>query len=210
MRSAKTPMIGVAGGIASGKSFVTEQLARLGAAVISADTAAHEVLKLEQVKVLARQRWGESIFAADGEIDRKALGEIVFAPPPDGPRERKYLEQLTHPRIREIINRQVAELVQRGRAAAVVLDVPLLFESGWNEFCDQIVFVAAPRALRQSRAEARGWTPEEFARRESTQQSPESKRQEADLVIDNSGSAESTRAQVERFWRSLVDSSVSG
>jgi dephospho-CoA kinase len=201
-------IIGIAGGIASGKSFVTEQLERHGAAVISADTAAHEVLKLEEVKDLARKRWGNAIFAADGQIDRTALGEIVFAPPPDGPRERKYLEQLTHPRIREIINRQAGELAQQGSATAVVLDLPLLFESGWNKFCDKIVFVDAPREVRQSRAAQRGWTPEEFTRRETAQQSPEAKRELADVVIDNSGSRESARAQVDRFWQSLVDTSV--
>jgi len=208
MHHTKLPILGIAGGIASGKSFVTEQLERNGAAVISADAAAHEVLKLEEVKLLARKRWGDSIFAADGQIDRPALGKIVFAPPPDGPRERKYLEQLTHPRIREIINRQAGELASQGSAPAIVLDVPLLFESGWNKFCDKIVFVEAPPELRQKRAAERGWTPEEFTRREAAQQSLETKRNGADVVIDNSGSRESARSQVDRFWQSLVDSSV--
>ena len=98
--------------------------------------------------------------------------------------------------------------VSDGSAAAIVLDLPLLFESGWNKFCDKIVFVDSPRALRQSRTAQRGWTEEEFARRETAQQSPEAKRELADVVIDNSGSRESARAQVDRFWQSLVDSSV--
>jgi dephospho-CoA kinase len=202
----KTPIIGIAGGIASGKSLVAEQLRQLGATVISADAAAHDVLELEEVKHLARQRWTDAILTSDGRIDRQALGRIVFAPPPDGPRERAYLEQLTHPRIGEIIRRQLVEVA--GRAAAIVLDVPLLYESGWNKTCDTIVFVDAPRSQRQSRAVARGWTAEEFARRESAQQPPETKRELADVVIDNSASRESARAQVERFWQSQVGRSA--
>ena len=115
MAPTKIPLIGIAGGIASGKSFVSEHLKRQGAMVISADEAAHEVLKLEEVKHEARQRWGDAIFAADGQIDRQALGRIVFAPSPDGPLERKYLEQLTHPRIGEIIRRKLAELAEQAR-----------------------------------------------------------------------------------------------
>ena len=208
MAPPKIPLIGIAGGIASGKSFVSEHLKRQGATVVSADEAAHEVLKLEEVKHEARKRWGDAIFAADGQIDRQALGRIVFAPPPDGPVQRKYLEQLTHPRIGEIIRRKLAELAEQATATAIVLDVPLLFESGWNKICDKIVFVDAPRSVRQSRAIERGWTREEFAGRETTQQSPETKRELADVVIDNSASRESAQAQVERFWQSLVDSSV--
>jgi dephospho-CoA kinase len=202
------PIIGIAGGIASGKSFVTEYLQRLGATVISADQAAHEVLKLEEVKRQARARWGDAIFSADGQIDRQALGQIVFAPPPDGPRERTYLEGLTHPRIGEIIGKQLADLIEQGTAGAIVLDVPLLFESGRNEICDSVLFVDAPCEVRESRALARGWTREEFSHREAAQQAAETKREQADAVIDNSGTPESTQAQVQRYWRSLLGSNV--
>jgi len=204
----KTPIIGIAGGIASGKSFVTEQLRRLGAAVISADEAAHKVLELEEVKQQARTRWGDAIFTPAGTIDRTALGQIVFAPPPDGPRERQFLEQLTHPRIGELLGRQVQELVDARSAAAIVLDVPLLFESGWNEICDVVLFVAAPASVRASRAAGRGWSAEEFARRESAQQPPESKEKLADVVIDNSTSPDATEAQVKEFWQSRLGRSV--
>lgn len=200
----RPPIIGIAGGIASGKSLVTEQLKGHGAAVISADEAAHKVLELEEVKQQARKRWGDAIFTPDGRIDRQAVGRIVFAAPPDGPREREFLEQLTHPRIGEIIGQQLDELAARGGPAAIVLDVPLLFESGWNRICDTIIFVDAPRLLRQSRAAARGWSGEEFDRRESTQQSPEAKRARADVVIDNSTSREAVAAQIDRFWQSLL------
>jgi len=204
----KVPLIGIAGGIASGKSLIAGQLERQGAAVTSADAWAHEVLKFDEVKQLAHERWGDAVFGPDGQIDRGALAKVVFAPPPGGERELKYLEQLTHPRIGELLRRQLEELGAQPTVAAIVLDVPLLFESGWNKFCDRIVFVDAPLPVRLARAMARGWTREDFTRREAAQESLESKRQLADVIIDNSGSPESAQAQIELFWRSLVGSSL--
>ena len=206
MDQEKIPLVGIAGGIASGKSYVTELLRENGAAVILADEAAHNVLKLDEVKRLVRERWGEGIFASDGEVDRTQMGKIVFAPPPDGPRELKYLEELIHPRVGDAIGRQVAELAAEGKVPAIVLDVPLLFEAGWNKICDKVVFVDAPASVRAARAHQRGWSSEELARREAAQQPLEAKRQQSDLVIDNSGSPEFTRAQVNDFWRSLIGS----
>ncbi len=199
----RVPLIGVAGGIASGKSLVTEQLEAHGAAVIVADQTAHEVLRLAEVKLAARQRWGDDIFGPDGEIDRSLLGKIVFAPTSQGPVELEYLEQLVHPRVRQIIHHQIEELARQPQTQAIVLDVPLLFESGWDRSCDTIVFVDAPREVRVSRAAERGWTAEEFDRREATQDSISSKRERSSVVIDNSRTKQSTQAQVDRFWQSL-------
>ena len=204
----KTPLIGLAGGVASGKSLIAEQLRRAGAAVISADKLAHEVLKYDEVKHEARRRWGDGIFAPDGQIDRVALAKIVFGPPPDGPRELKVLEQMTHPEVGRLAREQVERLNRAKACAAIVLDAPLLFESGWNKFCDKIVFVDAPPETRLRRAQARGWTEDDFVRREACQESLETKRGLADVVIDNSGSVESTRAQIEHFWHSLAGSSL--
>lgn len=197
------PILGIAGGIASGKSLITEQLQALGADVIVADAAAHDVLKLEEVKRAARERWGAGIFGADGEIDRPRLGKIVFAEPPAGPAELEYLEQLVHPPVRQIIRRQIEQLASNARTQAIVLDVPLLFESGWNEFCDTVIFVDAPREARLARAAARGWSAEEFDRREAAQWPLDSKRSQSQVVIDNSSTKQSTQAQVESFWRVL-------
>jgi dephospho-CoA kinase len=203
----KIPIVGIVGGIASGKSLVAAHLERQGAVVVDADKVAHEVLKLDEVKALARERWGETIFGKDGQIDRQSLGKIVFAPAPDGPRELKYLESLTHPRIGKLTLERIAQLSEEGRAAAIVLDVPLLFESGWNKICDKTIFVDAERALRESRAALRGWTPEDFARREAAQESLEAKRTLADVVIDNSGTPQATQHQIDRVWHSWFDHS---
>jgi dephospho-CoA kinase len=198
------PTIGIVGGIASGKTLVAGQLERLGAAVISADALAHEVLKYEQVKQAARSRWGDTVFTSDGEIDRAALAKIVFAPPPDGPRQRKYLEQLTHPEVGRLALERVEQLRADASTAAIVLDVPLLVEAGWDKFCDHVLFVDAPRETRLARALERGWTREDFDGREAVQQALGEKRTRAGVVIENSGSPEATEAQVKRFWQTHV------
>lgn len=197
------PVIGVVGGVASGKSFVANQLKAKGARVISADELAHEVLKMDEVKALARERWGEGVFDDSGQIDRRAVGEIVFAPDAGGASELKVLEQWVHPRVRAMIGRQVDEIRRSGTATAIVLDVPLLVEAGWDRQCDHVLYVEVPRELRLARAKARGWTEEDFDRREASQRPLIEKRGAASWQIDNSGSAESLRQQIEHFWDSL-------
>ena len=195
-------VIGLLGGVASGKSLVAEQLAALGAGVLDADRAGHEALTLPWIEAAARQRWGAAAFGADGRIDRARLARIVFAAPPDGPPEREYLEHLTHPEIGRLLRQQAEALSAAGKAVAV-LDAPLLLEALWDKLCDRLVFVDAPRQARLARALARGWTEEDFAARERAQESLDAKRKRADVVVDNSGSPQQTQAQVERFWHSL-------
>ncbi|MHB1036684.1 MAG: dephospho-CoA kinase [Pirellulales bacterium] len=197
-------IIGVVGGVASGKSLVTKQLQELGAGVLDADSAGHQVLESPAVRRAALGRWGERVFGADGRVDRGALAAVVFGPAPDGPRELKYLEELTHPRIGRLLARQAAELAEGGNVAALVLDAPLLLEAGWEKLCDRIVFVDAPREVRLARALARGWSETQFAARENAQKSLDQKRMRADVIIDNSGSPEATKTHVARFWHSLA------
>jgi dephospho-CoA kinase len=195
-------LIGILGGVASGKSLVAQQLARLGAGVLDADRAGHEVLRLPQIEAAVRQRWGDEVFGPDGRIDRRRLARIVFAGPPEGPLQREYLEKLTHPEIGRLLGRQAAALAGSGYRVAV-LDAALLLEAGWDKLCDRLVFVDAACEVRLSRALGRGWSKEDFAAREEAQESLDSKRQRADVVVDNSGSPEHTQAQIERFWQSL-------
>jgi dephospho-CoA kinase len=202
------PIIGLVGGIASGKSYVAGQWQRLGAAVIDADQLAHEALTQSDVVAAARQRWGDGILVAGRpgavRIDRQRLAQIVFAPTVQGAEELKFLEQLTHPRVRELAERQITGLAGRPDVPAIVIDAPLLIEAGWNGFCDKIVYVEAPRQVRLERALERGWSEAEFDRREARQESLEVKQGLADVVIDSSGSPESTRDQVQRAWHSLI------
>jgi dephospho-CoA kinase len=196
-------VVGLLGGVASGKSLVARQLCELGAGLLDGDGAGHEVLSLPQVERLVRERWGRAVFGDDGRVDRKALARIVFARSPEGAAELRHLEQITHPLITEHLREQAAALAAAGRPLAV-LDAPVMVKAGWNELCDTIVFVDASKESRQARAKRRGWSQEDFAAREAAQESLNDKRRMADTVIDNSGSPEATRAQVERMWQSLV------
>ena len=195
-------VIGIAGGVACGKSLVAEQLRHRGALILDADRAGHEVLADEEVRRLLRQRWGEEVFDDLGVVDRAAVARIVFGPPPQGPRERTFLEQITHPRIGARLREQAGEARRQG-ASVVVLDAPLLFEAGWHTLCDHILFVDAPREVRLQRAQRRGWTDEQFRARETAQVSVEEKRRRSDHVIDNAGSVSELARQVERWWRTL-------
>ncbi len=186
------PIIGLTGGIGSGKSFVAREFERQGATVIDADQLGHRVLELPEIRAAARNRWGAEIFDPSGQIDRQRLAQIVFAPTAQGAEELAYLEELSHRRIRQMVEQQVAELIERPDVPAIVVDAPLLVEAGWNGFCDKIVYVEAPREVRSNRAKARGWSQEDFDRREQRQESLAVKRGLADVVIDNSGLSEAT------------------
>jgi len=197
-------VIGVVGGIASGKSEVTAALRGLGAEVLDGDRMGHEVLEEPAVRQALVRRWGAAVLDAHGRVDRRRVAAIVFAPPPAGPEERTYLEQLTHPRIGQRLRERLAALTQQGRAPAAVLDAALLIEAGWDRFCQRLLFVEAPRAQRLARARGRGWTAAEFDAREAAQEPLAAKQARAQVIIDNSSSLESTFAQVERFWRCTV------
>jgi dephospho-CoA kinase len=200
-------ILGLLGGVASGKSLVAQQLADLGAVALDADRAGHEVLRMPQIEDAARGRWGDAVFGQDGHIDRSQLAKIVFAPPPEGPKERRYLEELTHPEIERLLAAQAAKKTDSPLA---VLDAALILEAGWDKLCDYYAFVDVPRELRLARAGRRGWTEEDFSAREAAQDSLDFKRGRARAVtgdigiIDNSGSAAHTQEQVQRLWQSLV------
>lgn len=178
-------VIGVLGGIASGKSAAARLFAGEAGVVIDADRIAREVLDSESVRGDLRQAFGPGVFAPDGSPDRQALARRVFSSAPDKAR----LESFTHPRIRARIRAALDEA--RGREAPrIVLDVPLLLENdsqhGLIEQCDVLVFVDAPTGLREERARAaRAWPEGEVARRESAQLALSEKRSRADYVIEN-------------------------
>jgi dephospho-CoA kinase len=196
-------VIGILGGVAGGKSLVADELVRRGAGLLDADRAAHDVLRMPEIEAAAQSRWGAGVFGSDGRIDRGRLAEIVFAAPPKGPPERKYLQRLTHPEIGRLLAAEAERLRAAGTPAAA-LDAPLLLEAGWDRLCDTLVFVDAPRGLRLARARERGWSDADFAAREAAQESLDAKRRRADLVVDNSGSPDATRVQVDRLWQALV------
>jgi len=195
--------LGLVGGIASGKSQVAQCLRDLGAVVLDADRAGHEVLRQADVIAALKGRWGDAILDSSGQISRRAVAKIVFGAGSEP--EKRFLEQLTHPRIQMRMQQEIA----RAQALTppprmLVLDAALLFEAGWEILCDKILFIDAPRDVRLERAVARGWSAEQFAAREAAQLPIDDKRKRADVVIRNVRTLESLREVVRLTWRSLV------
>jgi dephospho-CoA kinase len=136
-------------------------------------------------------------------VNRPALGRIVFGNTPHASQELTVLESLTHPHIRRQLRGQADRMLADG-VPVVILDAPVLLKAGWDDLCDSLVFVDCPEPVRRARAVARGWTAEDFAAREASQASVDSKRALADFVVDNSGSLGYTQGQIEKVWQTLV------
>jgi dephospho-CoA kinase len=201
-------IVGVVGGIGAGKSTVVQMLADCGAETVDADREAHEVLEEPEVRRSLREHFGEEVFLADGRVDRGQLARRVFS----HPEELRSLEALVHPRVRQRILATIEGFEERqgeddvaagGRLLA--LDVPLLLESPLARECDAMIYVDADSATRARRVADRGWSPQELARRERFQKSTEEKKRLARFVIDNSGTLEETRRQVEACYAQLFE-----
>ena len=197
--------IGLLGGVASGKSLVGDLLGELGAFVVDADRIGHEVLEKEPtIKEELRTLWGDSILDAEGEVDRAKVGEQVFGYASSAIANRRRLEALLHPRIRQRVEELRAQIASQNDTPVLVLDAPLLLEAGWDSICSLLVFVDSPEDLRQQRAQERGWEPTELIRREQAQLPLDAKRRRANAVIENSGNLEDLREQVTKFWAAHV------
>ena len=206
----KLVVVGIVGGVASGKTFVADRLAALGAAVVDADRLGHEVLREPAVRAAVLKRWGTALAAPDGQIDRRKLAAIVFGNSAKAREELAALEALIHPKMKKLVLEELERLAADGITKVAVLDAPVLLKSGWRGICDRIIYIEAPVDVRLARATARGWQKEDFERREAAQESLQAKRQAADLAIDNSGSAEATIAQIEQLWPMLASGSSAG
>ncbi|WP_165245728.1 dephospho-CoA kinase [Paludisphaera soli] len=195
-KAGKIPVVGLIGGVGGGKSTVAALLAGRGAAVIDADAVGHAVLKRPEIASRVVDRFGPEVLGADGAVDRRSLGRLVFA----DPAARVDLEALVHPPMFQEFARAIAEAERGCEARFVVLDAAILLESGWDGACDLVAFVDSPRATRLERVRAsRGWTEEELAAREAAQWPIDRKKARADYVLKNEGDAEGLEADVDRF-----------
>lgn len=196
----RLPMIGIAGGIGSGKSAVAAAFARRGCAVVDSDQEARAALDRPDVQATLRSWWGDGVLTRDGAIDRKAVANIVFA----DPAQRARLEALVHPIVRQR-RAQFAAHATAESARAVIVDAPLLFEAGVDAECDAVVFVEVPREIRLERlARTRGWDSDELARREAAQWPLEQKRARSQFVINNAGAPGALDAEVERVLAAIA------
>ena len=184
-------ILGVVGGIGSGKSLVAQLLTQHSGAVrLDADRTGHEVLRQPAVKEAIYARFGDSVFdpafGLNGEINRRTLAALVFSLTEKGVDDLAFLNNLTHPRITAEFRRTLAEL-ERQKVGRIVLDAPLLFEAQWNEFTTGVIFVDAPEPVRWNRCEQRGWSRAEFLAREAAQWPAAKKREQADYILPNAG-----------------------
>jgi len=194
---------GLTGGIASGKSVVADMLAEKDAIIIDADRIAHQVVKKDmpawQEIVDA---FGRDILREDGEVDRKALGKIIFS---DQSR-RDQLNHIVHPRVFEEISRNIALIMEARETPnpVIILDIPLLFETRMNQELSDIIVVYVPEEVQLERLLRRDEAGRKDAMARIRSQIPiEEKKRQADYVIDNSGTITETRRQVEALFAEL-------
>ena len=198
MSHARTYVIGLTGNIACGKSLVLNALRDLGAETFDADTVAHEVMRhgTEAWHQIAA-RFGDGVIGADGEIDRRRLGAIVFS----DPAALDALDQIVHPATVASIR----ERIRHSNSAVAVIDAIKLFESGLNQDCDEIWVVDCTREQQLERlARRNNLTREEALKRIDAQPPQAEKRARADQIIDNSQSAEQTLKTVHAMWDELT------
>ena len=193
-----TYILGLTGGIASGKSTVSAYLAQNGALIIDADLIARQVVakKSSGLKQIVAKFGGE-ILTASGELDRKKLGKLVFS----NKELLKNLTDITGPLIRAEILREI-EAAKKAQVKLVVLDIPLLFETGYQTLCDKVMVVTIPSELQLERVMKRDNLSAAEARKRIANQLPASKRNElADVLIDNSKSVAETYQQVLKWLK---------
>lgn len=190
-RPQKFPVIGLVGGIGSGKSEVGGILRTLGCVVCDSDSLVRDLYRTPELKTELQSWWGPGILDEQGQIDRIAVGAIVFK----DPLERARLEAFIHPRVEAERAKMFAAAPAGTRA--LVIDAPLLLEAGLADACTRIWFIEAPEQIRHTRVmTSRGWTADELSRREAAQWSLDRKRAAAHDVLRNDGDPASLREQV--------------
>ena len=195
-------VIGVTGGLGTGKSTVARMFQRLGAAVLDADAIAHEAMAPRRLAWRQVVRaFGAAVLNPDQTVNRARLAQRVFR----DEQARRRLERIIHPQVLRELRQRMGRLRRARRVRAVVLDVPLLIEAGGAGVVDALVVVTAPPEVQRRRlARRHGWSAEETNRRIRAQWDLAAKAALADDVVDNSDGVDATRTQVKRIWRRLV------
>lgn len=195
-------VIGLVGGIGSGKSTVARILADLGAVVSDSDGEAKAVLQTPDVRDRLVARWGSGILAPDGTVDRATVAKVVFG----NAAERAFLESIIHPALHARRQQRLAAAGAGGNPPpAFIIDAPLLFEAGVDRECGAVVFVDAPIHQRLARvAGSRGWSADELARREAAQIPLDEKRRRAGYTVANSGNEADLRRSVKSVFEAIL------
>jgi dephospho-CoA kinase len=193
-------IVGLTGGIASGKSTVSTMLRELGAYIIDTDKIAHAVVRPKQPALLAIiAHFGTEIMLPDGNLNREILGDIIFK----NPKERSCLEKIIHPYIEKQVDESIWQAEKLGHTI-VVIDVPLLFEAGWQHRVNEIWVVYVDLNVQISRLISRNQlTYEQAMERINSQMNIEEKAKQSHVVIDNALDRENTRKQVAVAWQNV-------
>lgn len=194
------PILGIVGGIASGKSFVSQTLESLGCCVIDSDAIAHDTYRRPNVIQTLRNWYGQSVIDANGAVNRRAIGSRVFS----DPIERKRIEALLHPLINDERDARMQQAAKDTKIRAFVWDSPLLIEAGLHTQCDGVLFVDTPAEVRLRRVrDSRGWDAVELERRERSQMSLEEKRRHATDIVAGDLNQITLRSQLESILTRL-------
>jgi len=194
-------VIGLTGGIATGKSTVSAIFENAGAVIIDADRIARDIVKkdLPAYREIVKN-FGESVLQTDGEIDRGLLGDIIF----NDPQKKQLLNRIVHPHVKKETNRQLMQIEKSDPNAIVILDIPLLIEAEMQNDLSEVIVVYAPEHIQLSRLKQRDHISETEALARIRSQMPiEEKKELATVVIDNSGTLEDTRKQTIEIFKNL-------
>ena len=198
---AKKPIIGILGGIASGKSTVAAEFGKLGCKVIDADKIAHELLGEDDVKQQVIESFGPDILNTSGEIDRKKLGDIVFT---DG-EKLSTLNGIVHPPVLQRTEQLIEQYNSQNDVKGIVLDMPLLLEAGFEKRCDRLIFVDCEEKIRADRAQKMGlFDKNKLKIRENFQISLDIKAHITENRISNSSDCEALVKQVIKIFSEIM------
>jgi len=200
-KSGRKPVIGILGGICSGKSTVAGEFGKLGCKVIDVDKIAHELISRPDIRERIVAVFGQSILNSSGKINRRKLAEVVFS---DNAR-LLLLNKIVHPAVFQSVKQLIEQWRREEQVKAIVLDMPLLAESGWESRCDRLVFVRCSLRLREKRAEEKGFSKGEVKIRENFQNFLDSKERIADNIVDNNSSFSVLIKQVADVFSCIMD-----
>lgn len=216
-------IVGIVGGVASGKSVATKMLAELGGRILNADEIAHQVLAQPEVIDQLVNRFGSQILENENDeeptkrkLDRKRIAKLVFGETTEHKSNKDFLESIVQTRVREQLLRELSKWKQFNQDSArqthdlkrpykfLVLDIPLLFERGWEKHCDIILMIDTPEESRRAFAMARGWTEAEWRAREINQMPIVEKRARATDVITNDDGLEQLKNRIRNWYESKI------
>ncbi len=190
-------VVGITGGIASGKSTIAEILRSLGANIIDADKVCHQLINTQDIAQKITKKWGDHIQNEYGNIERNVLAKIVFS----DKKEISSLNKIIHPMVIKHIRSRIAKLKNDATTKVIVLDAALIVESNLVDICDLIIFVDTKKDTCKRRAMiGRMWSSDEIDKREVYQDLLQKKREIADIIINNNQSKTDTENQVKGFW----------